>query len=130
MNPEVKKLWVEALRSGKYEQTTGALESIDAQGNSSYCCLGVLCHLARERGIVQRRVVGPSWDQTANYAGAASVLPGIVEEWAGVSSYQHLPGFDAPRTDKYGDDANVTFMFLNDVKSYTFEQIADVVEQL
>jgi hypothetical protein len=35
---EVKEKWVEALRSGKYEQGTGYL-CRDGQ----YCCLGVLC---------------------------------------------------------------------------------------
>lgn len=30
--------WVDALRSGKYEQTTGVLQ--DSKG---YCCLGVAC---------------------------------------------------------------------------------------
>lgn len=36
-----RKLWVEALRSGKYEQGRGFLRS----GNQ-YCCLGVLSDLA------------------------------------------------------------------------------------
>lgn len=42
MNPEAKKLWVEALRSDKYQQGKGALKTI--QG--SFCCLGVLCDLS------------------------------------------------------------------------------------
>src|SRR5688572_11113721 len=33
-----RKLWVEALRSGKYEQGTGQL----ANGDGGFCCLGVL----------------------------------------------------------------------------------------
>ena len=40
MNKEVKKLWVEALRSGKYEQGRGCLRKGD-----KFCCLGVLCDL-------------------------------------------------------------------------------------
>lgn len=39
MNKKIKKLWVKALRSGKFEQTTGALYN---EGNDGYCCLGVL----------------------------------------------------------------------------------------
>lgn len=35
--------WLEALRSGKYDQTRGAL--YDGRG---YCCLGVLCDLVTE----------------------------------------------------------------------------------
>jgi len=38
MSPEIKKKWVEALRSGKYEQATGVLRSED----DCYCVLGVL----------------------------------------------------------------------------------------
>lgn len=43
MNPEIKAKWLEALRSGKYQQTTGVLRRGD-----SYCCLGVLCDLSVE----------------------------------------------------------------------------------
>lgn len=41
MNPEWKKKWVEALRSGKYKQGKEALCFGD-----KYCCLGVLCEIA------------------------------------------------------------------------------------
>lgn len=52
MNPEVKKLWLAELRSGKYLQANGQLlvdtEWDDDQGDINlpqpkYCCLGVLC---------------------------------------------------------------------------------------
>jgi len=45
MNPEVKKLWVDALRSGEYKQGYKDLFKIDSNGNKSYCCLGVLTEL-------------------------------------------------------------------------------------
>jgi hypothetical protein len=38
MDAEIKRKWVEALRSGKYEQTQGRLHLAGA-----HCCLGVLC---------------------------------------------------------------------------------------
>ena len=37
MEAEIKSKWVEALRSGKYKQTTKVLRNFDG-----YCCLGVL----------------------------------------------------------------------------------------
>lgn len=40
MNALVKKKWLEALRSGEYQQTKGHLK--DAEG---HCCLGVLCEI-------------------------------------------------------------------------------------
>lgn len=39
MDAEIKAKWVEALRSGRYEQTTGFLR----RSNGRFCCLGVLC---------------------------------------------------------------------------------------
>ena len=38
--------WVEALESGKYDQTTGTLHD-----SAGFCCLGVLCDVARKRGM-------------------------------------------------------------------------------
>lgn len=42
MNPEVKAKWLEALRSGEYEQGKGELRRGD-----TYCCLGVLCNISQ-----------------------------------------------------------------------------------
>jgi hypothetical protein len=41
MNKELKAKWLEALRSGKYEQGQRSLKSLDRK----YCCLGVLCDI-------------------------------------------------------------------------------------
>lgn len=38
--PKFKARWLEALRSGKYEQTIGTLHY-----KSRYCCLGVACKI-------------------------------------------------------------------------------------
>jgi hypothetical protein len=40
MKESVKKKWLQALRSGKYKQTTACL-----QDEAGFCCLGVLCDL-------------------------------------------------------------------------------------
>lgn len=42
MDANIKKQWVEALRSGKYEQGSGSLR-LENHGTSLHCCLGVLC---------------------------------------------------------------------------------------
>jgi len=51
--------WIDALESGKYRQTQGQLRDshYDRGGHvrHSFCCLGVLCDLARKDG-------GPKWD--------------------------------------------------------------------
>jgi len=41
---DFKKLWIEALRSGKYKQGVGGLLSSD---NERYCCLGVAAHVGK-----------------------------------------------------------------------------------
>jgi hypothetical protein len=43
MTPELKAKWIEALRSGEYEQGDGALFS-----NGKYCCLGVLLAITKD----------------------------------------------------------------------------------
>lgn len=40
MDKEIKRRWVEALRSGKYEQGQGKLLH-----SGKFCCLGVLCDI-------------------------------------------------------------------------------------
>ena len=48
MTPELKALWLGALRSGEYQQTTDTLKT----ANGGYCCLGVLCHVASKAGML------------------------------------------------------------------------------
>lgn len=55
MDPEAKKVWIEALRSGKYEQGSGALSYRNTGSKEQYfCCLGVLCEVAGLRKTVER----------------------------------------------------------------------------
>jgi hypothetical protein len=50
MNPDKKKQWTTALRSGEYEQGEVRLER-----DGKFCCLGVLSHLAYKEGVVTRK---------------------------------------------------------------------------
>ncbi len=43
MDPELKKKWVAALRSGEYKQGRNRLHR---KVDNSFCCLGVLCEVA------------------------------------------------------------------------------------
>lgn len=45
-NKELVKLWVEALRSGKYQQITDRLRR-ELDTGYGYCCLGVLCEVIK-----------------------------------------------------------------------------------
>lgn len=57
MNPEMKQKWLEALRSGKYQQGKHYLRTTQDQ----YCCLGVLCDLD---GVEWKRSNSGCWDPT------------------------------------------------------------------
>ena len=67
MNTITKKKWINALKSGKYEQGMSCLR----EGNS-YCCLGVLCAItgnAKNRnmrwGFPIPGIIGETLDDTS-----------------------------------------------------------------
>lgn len=75
MNKRIKKLWIKALRSGEFKQTTNALR--DGAGRSTrYCCLGVLCELHRRHSEESG-----SWKRDG-YLGNTALLPDEVQAWA------------------------------------------------
>ncbi len=85
MNPEVKKSWVDALRSGDYEQGRGGLRIDD-----DYCCLGVLCDLFAKAHQMDKNM---QWMSAKNItestgvmviAGVRGILPQRVATWAGL----------------------------------------------
>lgn len=49
-----QRAWVEALRSGEYEQTRGILTRINSDEEPvGHCCLGVACDLAVKAGVIE-----------------------------------------------------------------------------
>ena len=103
MNKEIKALWVEALRSGKYKQGFEKLRTF-----SSFCCLGVLCDLHSE-------ATSHFWVDK-NYLNEQAELPNQVKKWA--------------ELDKDTVDINDSYESLakhND-KGKTFLEIADAIE--
>ena len=73
MKESVAKKWVAALRSGKYEQTRGALK--DSNG---HCCLGVLCSISPWKNTYTRMRDGENLTNR--------VLPAKIQAWAGISN--------------------------------------------
>lgn len=92
MNENVKRLWLKALRSGKYRRTRFRLRT-----ESGYCCLGVLCDLYQQETGLGAWVKSP--DGTAysfnvgNDTGNYYLIPSAVLEWAGMAykngEYRH-----------------------------------------
>lgn len=116
MRKDIQDQWVAALRSGEYEQGRGALRT----GNGQYCCLGVLCDLADREGVVSR--VDIEAGLGTKYDDCDSDLPDSVRAWAGIGLARNSPVVDV-------GSGSVTLTYLNDMVDYTFNAIADLIEE-
>ena len=106
MNQEVKTKWIQALRSGKYKQGQAYLRQGD-----SYCCLGVLCDLNESRQWTPidhsfKKIYSPFPDDEHQ------LLPKNISQWADLIEIEQEE-----------------LVELNDTEEYTFEQIADYIEE-
>lgn len=129
MNAEVKTRWVSALRSGGYTQTRGALQRVRGGENRpvGFCCLGVLCDLAVQEGVITP--LGTSTCGTTMYPHPGpdwqdATLPPSVRDWAGLTH----PNPDVP-VPLEGRPANKTSLATLNDAGYTFEDIADIIEE-
>lgn len=132
LKPEVKAAWVTALRSGEYKQGTGCLNKL-IDGEEHYCCLGVLADLAARQGIVERFVPddGFDGDPFRNYDGEAGLPPLAVWSWAAADkiSTSFSPAGPRVQIDQDGEEFWSGLSSLNDTDGWTFDQIADVIEE-
>lgn len=120
LDPEVKRLWLEALRSGEYPQGREVLCNPDGE----YCCYGVATDLAVKAGKTE-------WIDSRFTSGQQShdsAMPGErVRAWLFPEGEIFLwPAFPFP-----ADRADVTPATspaaLND-HGLTFSQIADLID--
>lgn len=129
MNEEIKAQWLAALRGGEYTQGKAHL-NIQRYGQATYCCLGVLCDLAVKAGVVS----ADEWDQDITSYGeeeATNMLPREVVEWSGIGD-QAGTFTKYVAADKYNIDHDLGYLTLwelNDAAEFTFNQIADVIEE-
>lgn len=136
MKPEIKELWVEALRSGEYEQGRGRLTQWNQDGDEMFCCLGVLCDIAIKNGV---EVPVTDWcyedsdwasgipeDIAGSYIYADEVefLPEPVMEWAGLADAQGT----YIRIES-GETQTLKLTTLNDEIGLSFADIADEIEK-
>lgn len=117
MKTDIRKEWVDRLRSGRYSQCRGWLQ-IPGKG---HCCLGVLSDIAVDSGIID----SPRWDgdegtKGLSYDGAFATLHSAVSEWAGFSR-------KTPDPEVYFEGEWKALSVLND-QGKTFDEIADIIE--
>ena len=132
MNPEIKKLWIDALLSGEYQQGQGYLHQI-RDGESQFCCLGVLCDLALKNGVSLHVSQRDEW--VTEFNNSSESLPEAVMEWSGMTSvnggfhytvshrWEDLDGFIHDEQ----EEMEQSLAELND-NGYTFEEIAKDIE--
>jgi hypothetical protein len=117
MNEEIKAQWVAALRSGEYQQGLHALKEETSDGTINYCCLGVLCEIAKGAGIVQefaREYGGYAFGST-QCGTSMGYLPEIVTLWSGLPDKN--PAINGISLASYNDQGS------------TFTEIADLIER-
>lgn len=107
MKQDIKQRWVEALRSGNYEQGQGVLRTED----DTYCCLGVLCNLVDPENWTLRAsyyVYGKAGGLRQN----VSFLPDEVRVEVGITA-----------------DEQAELVQMNDTQNAPFEDIARWIEE-
>jgi hypothetical protein len=115
MDKELKQKWIDALRSGEYQQGKKRLCTEDGR----YCCLGVLQMVAdgvTEPYTQESGGVLPSQEWTNAHP---------VEFYNNVGNPSRFPAFRIELDERY----NVDVWELNDVYEFTFSQIADLIEK-
>ena len=117
MKSEIKKQWVEALRSGRYWQGNTLLRH-----RRHFCCLGVLCDLAVKARL---DVTVEKHGDEFLYDGEVFELPMSVSQWAGLDDQS--PDIGAFDLDS-GQYKTTSLARIND-NGATFKQIADLIEE-
>lgn len=141
---QVRGKWVEALRSGDYEQAKSKLQvtEVDSDSNKKigFCCLGVLCDLAVRHGVIDKPIeIHETYHSHNEFDGEVDGLPPAVRAWAGLKQadpdvevpwgtvtdpewweWDH-PGEEHPETEE------INIAELNDSHGFNFDQLADVI---
>ena len=104
MNKRIKKLWINALRSGKFIQGRRKLRS-GRKPNNRHCCLGVLEELAVQAGVIKsfRSTDAVLCDKVMKWAGLSKNNPKLGrKEWAiGLNDSGKSFNFIATRIEKW-----------------------------
>lgn len=120
MNPEIKAEWVKRLRSGEYKQGRNFLNK---RGN--FCCLGVLCEIGLDQGLLEKQPAGTGVDVFAYRA----VGGGPKETTVLPRDFATYIGLDLNPEIESGALGGLSLAELNDFERKTFAEIADLIEE-
>ena len=108
---EIMAEWVRRLRSGDYAQTERVLRN-----PIGFCCLGVLCEVAVDAGVIMAATQQANGDYS--YGGEERCLPRAVRIWTGLDAVA-----------SFNDRSNQqTLTYQNDHDKKSFSEIADIIE--
>lgn len=120
MNAEVKKLWIDALRSGDYKQ---GLYQLYTPETNSYCCLGVLCSLYKKQTGSPFSVTDLSKD------GEGTFLGGRVRDWAGLYENNPKVNYQNARPPLSGLNDGTLDENGRPINQLSFAEIANLIEE-
>lgn len=133
MDATIKRAWIDALRSGHYEQGREYLFTLwdPVSMAGGHCVYGVLCELAADKGVIPPcsfRVLEEVKGEilTVGQYGkerAEGYIPEEVARWAGLD-----PGMALEFVFPESGEAPTTLMALND-DGWTFKVLADLIER-
>jgi len=131
MKKEIADLWIAALESGEYAQTTGSLQRVvEATENykkipPGFCCLGVLCEVAIKHGLKITKELDRNNNGLMWYDSNTDYTPPTVQKWSGMKSQS---GEFSCVIDDDKDWAGGELTDLND-SGKTFEEIAEIIRE-
>lgn len=141
MKKEIAKKWARALRSKKYRQARGVLKIKNKAGQTSHCCLGVLCELYQAEQKKAGKPPLQTQDHPADEAcaqfpatsriyefdkGDVLTLPTKVKRWAGL--YDDAGMFRLDFQIEHRDHTYNGLAEMND-SGCKFSTIANVIEE-
>lgn len=124
MRADIKARWVEALRSGKYNQAVEVLRN-----DSGFCCLGVLCDVVK-KDLSEALGHDVDWGNPLNlnecrrsyyFLDQVGELPAEVRDLCDFRGGETLHG--SPIVD------GKSLIVMNDTDGNTFDEIADAIEK-
>ena len=123
MDAELKTEWIKRLTSGEYEQGQERLRNADIDdqgqetGKATFCCLGVLCDVLKDRGLGEWNGDAFAQDKTifkSEYESESYDLEGELND--PVLGYVGIHHTD-----------QIRLIGMNDTEEQTFDEIAEFI---